>query len=330
MPVTLYDDRGRQYIVGKMFPHEEKEQPLVRERRDVFSFPFGDAELLQYSLSGIYIVYGDVVLSQTPRLYFNLDNERELIEMHFTLAGSGRMCNLATGQEFRFTANEHSLHYTPSFTGTGEYNKTDNYKFFEIHFTTRFFAELAKDSSPMLMDFAEKVASNAKGEVHAGNLPMTAAMHQCIQDIIHCRYTGGLKLMFLQSKCIELLTMQVQLYEDTAAKTARICKSDYDKDCIHFAKDYLLQHALQPPSLHELARLAGINEFKLKQGFREVFDNTVFGYLAEYKLAQARELLLGGKLPIKEVAEQLGYSSVQHFSNAFKKKYGVSPGKAKR
>jgi AraC-like DNA-binding protein len=160
---------------------------------------------------------------------------------------------------------------------------------------------------------------------------MSFAMHQCIQEIMHNKLTGGLKLLFLQSKCVELLALQAQMYENSTVPSASIiCKSDYDKDCIHFAKDYLIQHAQEPPSLIELAKIAGVNEFKLKQGFREVFNTTVFGYLSDYKLNQARDLLLGGQAPIKDISEQLGYSSVQHFNNAFRKKFGVPPGKVRK
>jgi AraC-like DNA-binding protein len=81
-------------------------------------------------------------------------------------------------------------------------------------------------------------------------------------------------------------------------------------------------------SLQELARQVGINEFKLKNGFKELFQTTVFGYLSDVKLQNAKQQLLEG-VPIKSVAEALGYSSVQHFGNAFRKKFGVSPGKVR-
>ncbi|HEY1200219.1 MAG TPA: AraC family transcriptional regulator, partial [Niastella sp.] len=112
-------------------------------------------------------------------------------------------------------------------------------------------------------------------------------------------------------------------------KAPLIIKPGHDTDSIYFAKDYLVQHAAQPPSLNELAKIAGINEFKLKQGFKTLFNNTVFGYLADYKLNQAHELIRSN-IPIKEVADQLGYSSVQHFNSAFRKKFGIPPGKLKK
>jgi AraC-like DNA-binding protein len=330
MGVQVYDEKGRQYNIADMFSQQLVEQPLVTERREVFSFPFGNAELIQLAFSGIYIVYGDMLLHNTQRLKYEITGDIDLVEMHFTLQGNGTMKNLISGKEYNFKTNEHNMHYTPLFSGTGQYGGSiDRYKFFEVHFTTRFFFELAKDSSPSLMQFADKIAKGNEDDLSRSNMPISFAMHQCINEIMNASFTGGLKLLFLQSKCIELLTLQSQMYEDAdRASSSIICKPG-DTDSIHFAKDYLLQHAAQPPSLTELAKIAGINEFKLKQGFRALYNNTVFGYLTDFKLNQARELLVSN-LPIKEVADRLGYSSVQHFNSAFRKKFGLPPGKVKK
>ena len=331
MGVNVYDEKGRLYHVGDVFSQQMVEQPLVTERRDVYSFPFGNAEMVQLAFSGIYIVYGDMYLYETQRLKYEITGDIDLVELHFTLQGDGIMKNLYSGKEYHFKTNEHNMHYAPLFAGTGQYGGTlDRYKFFEVHFTTRFFFELAKDSCPSLMQFAEKIAKGNENDLSRNNMPISFAMHQCINEIMNASFTGGLKLLFLQSKCIELLTLQAQMYEDVACTSSPIIyKPGHDTESIHFAREYLLQHAAQPPSLTELAKIAGINEFKLKQGFKAMFNNTVFGYLTDFKLNQARELLVGN-IPIKEVADQLGYSSVQHFNSAFRKKFGCPPGKVKK
>jgi AraC-like DNA-binding protein len=256
-------------------------------------------------------------------------HQKKLVELHFALSGSGLMQNKLNGQRYEFKANQTNMHYTPAFSGLADFGSDAHYRFFEVHFTTDFFFDLTKDSSPLLMDFANKIMVGQR-EVSRGHLPISMAMHQCIREIMHCKLAGGLKLLFLQSKCIELLALQAQAYEEAAGKTPghAACKSDHDRDCIYHAREYLLEHIQNPPSLTELAKISGINEFKLKQGFKEVFDNTVFGYLSDYRLGQARDLLLEKK-SIKEVADELGYSSVQHFSTAFRKKYGMTPGKLK-
>jgi len=64
MAVTVYDESGQQYIVGDLFSLNILEQPLVTERKLVYSFPFGDAEIVQIAFSGIYIVYGDMQVRQ--------------------------------------------------------------------------------------------------------------------------------------------------------------------------------------------------------------------------------------------------------------------------
>jgi AraC-like DNA-binding protein len=328
MAVSVRDTDGNRLIIADSFNLAEIVQPLVTERRDTITYPFADMEIVQIAFSGIYIVYGRMLMHAYRRLYVEFLEPVKMVEMHFTLAGNGAMENTISGNKYTFSANQHNMHYTPMFAGTGDYHPHQHYSFFEVHFTNDHFFELAKDSSPLLMQFAEKVAANKEAELHKNSLIITPAMHQCIQQIIHCRLKGGLKLLFLQSKCIELLTLQAQAYEELdQTKPGKVIKSQHDHDCIRFAGEYLLQHAQEPPSLHELARITGTNEFKLKQGFKEVYNNTVFGYLSDYKLEQAKGLLLAGALSIKDLADQLGYSSVQHFSNAFKKKFGVTPGK---
>ena len=60
-----------------------------------------------------------------------------------------------------------------------------------------------------------------------------------------------------------------------------------------------------------------------------MFGNTVSGYLSETRLEIAKNDLLENKKTASEIALELGHSSVQHFSKAFKKKFGSSPNKLK-
>jgi AraC-like DNA-binding protein len=329
MGMLIADNTGDWIEPGGAFDpdFELAKQALVTERRDKFSFSFGDAELVSILFSNIFIVYGDMVL-KNKSIRLRLEHMPDMVELHFSLGGGpGTLHNHITNHKHNFDSNEHNIIYMPEFDGTGSYHSKLNYRFFEVHFLTDYFLELAKGSCPILERFAEKVASGRYADLSQRNLHITPAMHQCIQDIMHCSFTGGLKLLFLQSKCVELLTLQAIAFEQEQQHPASsVLKSGHDKDCIVHAKEYLLQHLHTPPSLTELAAIAGTNEFKLKKGFKELFNNTVFGYLSDTRLTQARELLLAG-IPIKEVADQLGYSSVQHFGTAFRKKFGVSPGK---
>jgi len=278
------------------------------------------------SFSGHDVVYGGMLIKESQTAHFNSTREPDHIEMHFTLAGEGFLENQLNGQKHYYAKGRQNLHYTPQFIGSSYYRKDAFHKFFEVRFTKEFFLSLAEDSTPSLMDFADKVANDTAIMFSTENLPISFAMHQCIHEIMHMKMDDGLRRMFLQSKCVELLALQAQAYEHASGEGHRACRTAHDKERIYFARDYLVDHAASPPSLTELARIAGLNEFKLKKGFKEVFNTSVFGYLSDFRLNEARNGLLSG-VPIKEVSEHLGYSSVQHFTKAFKGKFGVTPGR---
>lgn len=304
-------------------------QPSVVERRETLSFSFGDAQLVQIFLNGIFIVFGDLLVRE-KMLEMRASNFPQFVELHFSLKGNCVMENRIGGQKYISKGNQHNIFYMPAFDGRGYYDTEMGYQFFEVHFTRDKFMELVADSSTGLQRFADKVEHGEFAQMAIENKPISPAMHACIHEILNCKYTGGLKQMFLQSKCVELLVLQVESLEGTLPESGRkVIKSAYDRDCIYQAKDYLLSHLELPPSISELAREAGINEFKLKNGFKEIFNNSVFGYLSDHKLDKAKTLLHAG-VAIKSVADDLGYSSVQHFGTAFRKKYGISPGKIRQ
>jgi AraC family transcriptional regulator, transcriptional activator of the genes for pyochelin and ferripyochelin receptors len=154
----------------------------------------------------------------------------------------------------------------------------------------------------------------------------TPAIQVALQQILQCPYQDLMKRMFLESRVQELIVLQfTQFAEETAAAKAQSSLKLNDIDRIHHARAILLHQLDDPPSLHDLARQAGINHNKLKRGFREVFGTTVFGCLREYRLEKARQLLYNGQLSVTTVANRVGYANTGHFAAAFKRKFGINP-----
>lgn len=149
-----------------------------------------------------------------------------------------------------------------------------------------------------------------------------------LQQILSCPYQGALRQMFLESKSLELLTLQLARWakdEQQPTQSTRWKPQDLEK--LERAKEILQGSIEYPPSLVELAQQVGLNDCKLKQGFRQVFGTTVFGYLRACQMERAKQLLRETDLYITEIAAQVGYSSLPAFSNAFYKQVGVSPHK---
>ena len=96
---------------------------------------------------------------------------------------------------------------------------------------------------------------------------------------------------------------------------------------IRNAKEIILQNFSEPPSLVELSSRVEIGLNKLKEGFKELYGDTVYGYLLTHKMEEARRMLDSGKYNVNEVGLKVGYSTASHFIAAFKKKFGITPKK---
>jgi AraC-like DNA-binding protein len=73
----------------------------------------------------------------------------------------------------------------------------------------------------------------------------------------------------------------------------------------------------------KLARTSRRNRFefeKTKMGFKQIYGDTVYGFLFDYKMDFARKLLDSGSYNVNEVGLKIGYSTGSHFIAAFKKK----------
>ena len=149
-----------------------------------------------------------------------------------------------------------------------------------------------------------------------------------IQQILHCPYQGLTKKMYLQGKVFELMALQLKTLQQEKESNATNCEhklKQEDIERIYHAQDILLARWQNPPSLLELAREVGLNDYKLKIGFRYCFKKTVFGTLQDYRMEQARQLLAEGSLTVTGIARTVGYRNRSHFAAAFKRKYGVNP-----
>lgn len=155
---------------------------------------------------------------------------------------------------------------------------------------------------------------------------MSAVMSATVKQLLNCPYRGLSQRLYLESKAIEL----VSLYLDHLSASresqppATSLKAD-EVDRILTARDILLAQATNPPTLLDLAHQIGLNDRKLKQGFRQVFGTTVFGYLHRYRMQQAQRLLLMPSATIASVAQSVGYRNPEAFSVAFRRTFEIGP-----
>ncbi|AEE48615.1 helix-turn-helix transcriptional regulator [Haliscomenobacter hydrossis] len=306
------------------------DSPKLIEQVQKLQLDFAEVHFSEWYFDGIRMGYSDWRCREPTELEWQYDIKAELITFQANLHGSVFINNQQQTQQI-FGNQQHNLFYANTDDVNEGILKCDDLRLsmFFIQFTKAAFLRLTQGANESLNRFNDSVLHGHPSLLSPTNLPLNAAMLNLIHNIVNCAYTEGLKKMYLLSKSIEFLVLQAEACTLAQQPAYQHLKTKYDEECIHYAREYLLNHVENPPSLSELAKIIGLNEYKLKRGFKEVFGNTVFGYLAEARLEIAKNEILDSKKNISQIAAELGYSSVQHFSHAFRKKFGFSPNKLK-
>jgi AraC-like DNA-binding protein len=196
--------------------------------------------------------------------------------------------------------------------------------FFELSMADHFFQDLVTEDSGFLTRFHDRRTVNAPALAYTAS--MAPAMYDVIRDMQQTPYKGRLKEIYLEAKAIELFLMQVGQLDREGGQSGRLSKlKPGDIDRLHAIKEYITLNFHQPFTIISLARQAGINQMKLKEGFKELFETTIFGYLHEIRMKEAKRLLVDERLYVGEVADRIGYKHPHHFTAAFKRKFGVLP-----
>jgi AraC-like DNA-binding protein len=153
-----------------------------------------------------------------------------------------------------------------------------------------------------------------------------AQLFVVLNQLFNIQLSEASAKLYFQAKTLEILS----LYFSTRKPNTESCPFLNDEEAVRkikHAKEHLLRQMEDPPTLKELAKLAGLNEYQLKVGFKEIYGNTVYGYLLDHKLDHSRALLDKGKYQVNQVAYEVGYTNPSHFIAAFRKKFGVTPKK---
>jgi AraC-like DNA-binding protein len=159
---------------------------------------------------------------------------------------------------------------------------------------------------------------------HTADMP--PAFHPVLFQIMHCPFRGVSRKLFLESRALELIALQLERI-DTSKQfpgPTRIMHPD-DRKRTDYAKSLLFENIENPPTLFELSRAAGMSHPKLNRCFRQMYGMTVFECLRKERLDRAREMLEHQGRTVTEAAFTVGYDSISHFSQAYKKHFGLSP-----
>lgn len=297
---------SRNYFIGAVDSIERVDRLTDNEGFNI--------ELNNVFLDGIHLKWGKYN-SPSAKSYSVLPTNESVVA-HFCLQGScitegNNHLNICRGECILFKEAKDEYLYQMG---------TDNHEgaFFEISINPHLYNDLFVGENQLLDEIMEDKKLFARLAQDARFLSIISEMYD-----EKSKYSGKLKTLYLESKVMELLLLQSSYLQ--YAKTKKQTKMQArDIEALHQVKD-LLDATLEHISIPQLALTVGINQTKLKSGFKELFGQTIFEYLTIQRMHKACNLLKTTELAIAEIAEMVGYKHAQHFTVAYYKMYGHRP-----
>ena len=178
-----------------------------------------------------------------------------------------------------------------------------------------------------LANLSDEVLSFTHTTSFSKTLPLCGKTRLTIEALLNHTYTDSLENIFInaQTQILLLYSMDCMLGEKEEVFTCKFLANEADREKIIKSREVLLQHIGEPLTIKELSRKVAINECYLKKGFKELFGTTIFDFYQSQRMEHAKYLLYDKGMSVTEVSSSLGYSSISHFSTAFKKHTGIKP-----
>jgi AraC-like DNA-binding protein len=157
-------------------------------------------------------------------------------------------------------------------------------------------------------------------------MPLCSKTKMVLEALLNHSYSDSLENIYInaQTQMLLLYSMECMIgaKEDF---TSKFLANEADREKIARAREILLMHISEPLTIKALSRKVAINECYLKKGFKEMYGTTIFDFFQSQRMEHAKYLLYERRVSVTDVSSLLGYSSISHFSTAFKKHTGLKP-----
>ena len=175
--------------------------------------------------------------------------------------------------------------------------------------------------------FYEKLLSFTYTSSFSRPLLLCGRTRQVLEGMLNHPYNGGLETLFVNAQTQMLLLYCLDGMENSepVVIACKFLNNETDREKVAKAREILLQQIGEPITIKQLSRKVAMNECYLKKGFKEMFGTTIFEFYQSKRMEHAKYLLYEKGQSVTDVSASLGYSSISHFSTAFKKHTGLKP-----
>lgn len=244
------------------------------------------------------------------------DPSKNYLELRFCIAGN------AWCRQKSIECDSCQLNFSPGCTDRVETIDLLSFRFQSVH--------LSQFVRPRKPEYAisEDLINFNHPSSFSKTLSLCGRTRLVLEALLNHTYTDSMENIFVnaQSQILLLYSLECMIGEkEVEGFQCKFLANEADREKIIKARAILLNQIGEPLTIKALSRKVAINECYLKKGFKEMFGTTIFDFYQGQRMEHARYLLYEKGLSVTEVSVMLGYSSISHFSTAFKKHTGLKP-----
>jgi AraC-like DNA-binding protein len=176
-------------------------------------------------------------------------------------------------------------------------------------------------------DYIPFLSQENKDKKYYSQEAVSPAIAVVLSQVMNYNLHRSIKELYIKGKVYELISLYFNKSQDADMEQCPFLVDEDNVKRIRKAKEIIISRMAEPPSLQDLSEEIGLSLKKLKEGFKQIYGDSVYSFLFDYKMEYSRKMLESGKHNVNEVGLKVGYSTSSHFIAAFKKKYSTTPKK---
>ncbi|VXB56498.1 helix-turn-helix transcriptional regulator [Maribacter litoralis] len=254
---------------------------------------------------------------------YTRDINKRFIQFHFCLKGSGAY-NFNKGNYSLDVKEENSLLlYNTQLDLPLNLDLNPKSSLVSVVMTLRKFHSLFTAEA----DYIPFLSADNKEKKYYAQEPFSPSIAVILSQIVNYNLHPSIKSLYVKGKIYELIALYFNRSPNADIEQCPYLADEENVKKIKKAKEIILANMAEPPTLAELSSEVGLSLKRLKEGFKQIYGDSVYSFLFDHKMDYAKRLLETGQYNVNEIGLRIGYSTSSHFIAAFKKKYNTTPKK---
>ena len=250
--------------------------------------------------------------------------------IHMLFARKGHSVFNTRKSPFVLKPGTHAINYFNTFECNNILEKKAKQDDITFRLSSDFYEDILISCLPQIGDtLPDLILRQREFNTINEHLPTDPGIEGLLDNILDCPYKGEMRNVFIRENLRVLMITQLLHFQEVV-RPGKIYPSERkisarDEAILTEIKDCIDRNFLDPCSLEQLSKKFGINEFKIKHGFRALFHASPIRYLQQKRLEFSLTLLRDTDKTIKQIADEIGYSHASNFTLAFTRSFGKPP-----